>query len=205
MPKTDPRIDAYIKKSADFAKPVLNHLRSLVHKACPGVEETMKWSFPHFEYKGAILCSMASFKQHCAFGFWKASIMKDPEKVLQLMGKTAMGQLDRIESLKDLPADKILIAYIKEAAKLNEDEIKLPQKKKSDDKKELIVPDVLTSALQKNKKARTTFEAFSYSNKKDYVEWITEAKTDATRESRLETAIEWISEGKIRNWKYVKK
>jgi len=205
MPKTDPRIDAYIKKSADFAKPVLNHLRSLVHKACLGVEETMKWSFPHFEYKGAILCSMASFKQHCAFGFWKASIMKDPEKVLQLMGKTAMGQLDRIESLKDLPADKILIAYIKEAAKLNEDEIKLPQKKKSGDKKELIVPDVLRAALKKNKKAAVTFDAFSYSNKKDYVEWITEAKTDATRETRLDTAIEWMSEGKNRNWKYQKK
>jgi len=165
----------------------------------------MKWSFPHFEFKGAILCSMASFKQHCAFGFWKASIMKDPEKVLQLMGKTAMGQLDRIESLKDLPADKILIAYIKEAAKLNEDEIKLPQKKKSGDKKELIVPDVLRAALKKNKKAAVTFDAFSYSNKKDYVEWITEAKTDATRETRLDTAIEWMSEGKNRNWKYQKK
>jgi len=205
MPKTDPRIDAYIEKSADFAKPVLKHLRALTHKACPGVEETMKWSFPHFDYKGSILCSMASFKQHCAFGFWKASIMKDPEDVLQLVGRTAMGHLDRIESLKDLPSDKILIAYIKEAAKLNEDDIKLPPKKKSTDKKELIVPNDLSAALKKNKKASATFDAFSYSNKKDYVEWITEAKTDATRETRLDTAIEWMSEGKNRNWKYQKK
>jgi len=205
MPKTDLRIDAYIKKSADFAKPVLKHLRELVHKACPEIEENIKWGMPYFEYKRSLVCSMASFKQHCAFGFWKASIMKDPEDILQLVGKTAMGHMDRIESLKDLPSDKIIITYIKEAAKLNEDDIKLPPKKKPANKKELIVPDVLTSALQKNKKARTTFEAFSYSNKKDYVEWITEAKTDATRESRLETAIEWISEGKIRNWKYVKK
>jgi uncharacterized protein YdeI (YjbR/CyaY-like superfamily) len=148
---------------------------------------------------------MASFKQHCAFGFWKASIMKDPEGVLQLMGKTAMGHLDRIESLKDLPSDKILIAYIKEAAKLNEDDVKLPPKKKSTEKKELIVPTDLSAALKKNKKAHATFEAFSYSNKKDYVEWITEAKTDATRETRLETALEWMSEGKSRHWKYQKK
>jgi uncharacterized protein YdeI (YjbR/CyaY-like superfamily) len=205
MPKIDPRIDTYIKKSADFAKPVLEHLREVVHKACTGVEENIKWGFPHFEYKGSILCSMASFKQHCTFGFWKASIMKDPEGILQLMGKTAMGHMDRIESLKDLPSDKILIAYIKEAAKLNEDDVKLPPKKKSTEKKELIVPADLSAALKKNKKANATFEAFSYSNKKDYVEWITEAKTDVTRETRLGTAVEWMSEGKSRHWKYQKK
>jgi uncharacterized protein YdeI (YjbR/CyaY-like superfamily) len=205
MSKTDPRIGTYIKKSADFAKPVLQHLRELVHKACPGVEENIKWGMPHFEYKGSILCSMASFRQHCTFGFWKASIMKDPEDILQLVGKTAMGHMDRIESLKDLPPDKILIAYIKEAAKLNEDDTRLPPKKKSTAKKELIVPGDLSSALQKNKKARATFEAFSYTNKKDYVEWITEAKSDITRETRLKTAIKWMAEGKIRNWKYQKK
>ena len=205
MPKTDPRIDSYIKKSADFAKPILTHLRVLVHKACPGVEETVKWGMPFFEYKGALMCSMAAFKQHCAFGFWKATLLKDPEGVLQIMGKTAMGHMDRIESVKDLPSDKILVAYIKEAAALNEMEIKLPPKKKTGTKKDLVIPDYFLSALKKNKKAAAQFEAFSYSHKKDYLEWITEAKTDATRETRMVTAIEWMAEGKSRHWKYQKK
>lgn len=205
MPKIDPRIDSYIKKSADFAKPILTHLRALVHKACPGVEETVKWGMPYFAYKGALMCSMAAFKQHCAFGFWKATLLKDPEAVLQIMGKTAMGHMDRLESVKDLPSDKILVAYIKEAAALNEMEIKLPPKKKTTTKKELVIPDYFLSALKKNKKAAAHFEAFSYSHKKDYLEWITEAKTDATRETRMETAIAWIAEGKSRHWKYQKK
>jgi len=202
MPKKDPRIDIYIKKSADFARPILNHLREMVHKACPDVEETMKWSFPHFMYKDAILCSMASFKQHCSFGFWKASIMKDPNNILQLAGKTGMGHMDRIESLKDLPSTKILAAYIKEAAALNENNIKPPPRKKSTGKKELIIPDYFIAALKKNKKTLAAFEAFSYSHKKEYVEWITEAKTEATREARMDKAIEMISEGKSRYWKY---
>src|SRR4051812_12924793 len=123
MAANDPRIDAYVAKSAGFARPVLEHLRKLVHKACPGVQETMKWSFPHFEHNGAILCSMAAFKQHCSFGFWKASVMKDPEGILQVADRHSMGHFDRICSLKDLPSDKILIAYIKEAASLNEQDI----------------------------------------------------------------------------------
>src|SRR5882762_10487209 len=126
MATTDPRIDAYIAKAADFARPVLEHLRKLVHKACPGVQETMKWSFPHFEYGGAILCSMAAFKEHCVFGFWKASIMKDPEGILQIADRHSMGHFDRMTSRKDLPSDKILLAYIREAASLNEEGVKLP-------------------------------------------------------------------------------
>ncbi|HEY1038596.1 MAG TPA: DUF1801 domain-containing protein, partial [Bacteroidia bacterium] len=129
MAKTDKRIDAYIAKSADFAKPILKHIRELVHETCPEVEETMKWSFPHFDYKGAMMCSMASFKQHCAFGFWKAQLMKDSEKFL-VMAKTeeAMGHMGRITSVKDLPSDKKMIAYIREAMKLNDDNIKLTAK-----------------------------------------------------------------------------
>jgi len=201
MPTTDPRIDAYIEKSQDFAKPILKHLRALVHKACPGVEETMKWSFPNYSYKGAILCNMASFKQHCAFGFWKASLMKDPQGLFNRDGHNSMGQFDRITSVKDLPADKILIAYIREAATLNEDGVKVV-KKKSAVPQVTETPDDLLAALKKNKKAQATFDAFSPSNKKEYILWITEAKTEATRTKRLETAIEWMSEGKARNWKY---
>lgn len=202
MPNTDPRIDAYIEKSADFAKPILQHIRKLVHKACPAVDETIKWSMPYFDYKGSILCNMAAFKQHCAFGFRKASIMKDPEGLFNKEGHNAMGQFDRITSVKDLPPDKILIAYIKEAAILNEEEIKLPVKPKTAATKELIIPSALTNALNKNKRALNIFTNFSPSNKREYAEWISEAKTEATRNKRIETAIEWIAEGKNRHWKY---
>jgi uncharacterized protein YdeI (YjbR/CyaY-like superfamily) len=203
MGKRDERIDAYIAQSADFAPPVLKHLRELVHRACPTVEETMKWSFPHFDYKG-MMCSMASFKQHCAFGFWKASLMKDPQKLLT-QSREAMGQMGQIKSLADLPPDDVLIAYIKEAARLNEENIKLPAKTKATKKKDLIVPDDVSQALKENQRASETFENFSYSNKKEYVEWIKEAKTEATRNKRLATAIEWMNEGKSKNWKYEKR
>ncbi len=204
MPTKDKRVDAYIAKSADFAKPILGHLRELVHKACPNVEEKMKWSFPHFDYKG-MMCSMAAFKEHCAFGFWKASLMKDSSKFSQV-GETAMGHLGKIRSLDDLPADKILLGYIKEAVKLNEDGVKLPSKPKSStEKKALVVPEYFMKSLSKNARALKTFEGFSYSNKKEYTEWITDAKTEETRKKRMATALEWMAEGKIRNWKYVKK
>jgi uncharacterized protein YdeI (YjbR/CyaY-like superfamily) len=204
MGKRDKRIDLYIANSAPFAQPVLNHLREMVHTACPGAEETIKWSFPHFEYSGEILCSMAAFKKHCTFGFWKATLMTDPDQLLQRMGKTAMGSFGQITQLSDLPSDRILIKYIKEAAKLNEEGIRVIAKAKKPPKTKLEVPDYFTKALVKNKKAHKTFEGFSNTNKKEYVEWITEAKSEATRTKRLETAIEWMSEGKIRHWKYAR-
>jgi uncharacterized protein YdeI (YjbR/CyaY-like superfamily) len=199
----DKRIDAYIAKAADFAKPILNHLRALVHKACPESEETMKWSFPHFDYKGEMMCSMAAFKEHCAFSFWKASLMKDPKLMNNAKSETAMGHLGKISSLKDLPADKTMIAYIKEAAKLNDDKIKVV-KAKPVEKTPLVIPEDFKAALKKNKKAQTTFENFSSSNKKEYVQWITEAKSADTRNRRLTQAVAWMAEGKIKNWKYVK-
>jgi uncharacterized protein YdeI (YjbR/CyaY-like superfamily) len=201
--KKDKKIDAYVQKSADFAKPILEHLRTMVHKACPQTEEAIKWGFPHFLYEG-ILCSMAAFKQHCVFAFWKGSIMKDPYNVMSVMGKTAMGNFGRITRRSDLPSDKILIEYIKEAAKLNENDISIPRKVVAK-RKELIIPDYFQKALQKNKKSLATFEEFSFTNKKEYLEWITEAKSPETQARRLATAIEWMAEGKIRNWKYVKK
>lgn len=203
MEHTDKRIDAYIAKSAPFAQAILQHLRALVHKAVPQVTETIKWGMPFFEYEGQ-LCNMAAFKQHCAFGFWKASLMKDPEGLLQQMEKSAMGHLGQIRGLEDLPADKILLAYIKQAAALNEQGIKAPAKTPKA-QEALEVPDYLKKALAKNKAAAKTFEGFSYSNKKEYLEWLTEAKTEDTRIKRLNTAIEWMAEGKSRNWKYMKK
>ncbi|MEO7310922.1 MAG: DUF1801 domain-containing protein [Chitinophagaceae bacterium] len=111
MPTIDPRVDAYIEKSAPFAQPILLHLRKLVHKACPQVVETIKWSFANFDYKG-MFCSFAAFKQHCAFGFWKTALMADPEGVLSEKKNEAMGCLGRITSMKDLPPDAVIIRFI---------------------------------------------------------------------------------------------
>ncbi len=205
MGKREKAIDAYINKSADFAQPILGHLRGLVHAACPDVEEKMKWSFPHFDYKNEMMCSMAAFKQHCVFGFWKAALMKDPVLLENARSEVAMGHLGRITSIKNLPADKKIIAWIKEAMRLNELGIRLTSKPKATEKKEIIVPGYFTNALDENKKAAQTFENFAYSHKKEYVEWITEAKTEATRNKRMATAIEWMAEGKSRNWKYAAK
>lgn len=201
MGTRDPRIDAYIAKSADFAKPILTHLREVVHSACPEVEETIKWGFPHFVYKG-MLCSMASFKEHCVFSFWKGSLIVDTNGK---NGEEAMEQFGRITRLSDLPSKKILTGYIKEAMRLNESGVKLPARSKPKQKKEIVVPDYLASALRKSKKALATFDDLSPSHKHEYVEWITEAKGDDTRKRRLETAIQWMAEGKARNWKYEKR
>ena len=162
----------------------------------------MKWSFPHFVYYSGTVCSMASFKQHCAFTFWKAKLMKDPYKIFPKT-KEAMGHLGQIKSLKDLPPDKIMIEYIKEAAKLNEDGIKLPSRKPKE-KQDLMIPDYFIKALGKSKKALKAFNNFSYSHKKEYLEWVTNAKTEETRNKRLATTIKWLTEGKDRNWKYRK-
>lgn len=203
MPKTDKRVDTYIEKSAAFAKPILKHLRKLVHDACPEAEETIKWGFASFDYKGPF-ASMAAFKEHCVFGFWKYKLLKDPKGYLDErsnQGGEAMGNLGRITSLKDLPSDKIIIDFIKQAKKLNEEGVKLPPREKKKHP-ELVVPDYFTKALKKNKMANSHFEKFSPSQKRDYVGWLTEAKSEETRNKRMETAIEWISEGKGRNWKY---
>ncbi len=199
MPTVDPRIDAYIEKSADFARPILTHIRKLVHKACPDITETMKWSMPHFDHKGTV-CSMASFKQHCALSFWKQSLMEQDAFPAE---KTAMGSFGRITSVKDLPSDKVMIGLIHQAVELNEKGIKVA-KKPAAAKTELVVPDDLTKALSKNKTAKAAFEKFSYSHKKEYVFWIEEAKTEPTRNKRLATTVEWLAEGKSKNWKYEK-
>jgi uncharacterized protein YdeI (YjbR/CyaY-like superfamily) len=196
MPTTDPRVDAYIEKSAEFARPILTRLRRVVHRGCPEVVETIKWGMPSFEHHG-ILCGMAAFKEHCAFGFWNRALeIQDPG------AKTAMGQFGRITSASALPKDEVLLGYVREAARLNETGQKVgPERKK---RAPLPVPKALTVALKKKPAALKKFEEFSPSQRRDYSEWISEAKTDATREKRLATAVEWIGQGKPRMWKYMR-
>lgn len=205
----DPRVDAYIEKSADFAKPILAHLREVVAEGCPDAVETLKWSAPSWEYKG-LLCGMAAFKQHCTFGFWKHSLVVGEDRYASAETRAskggskadeAMGQFGRITKVADLPARKALLAYIRKAAKLNDDGVKIERPKRKP-LKPLPVPPDLAAALKRNKAAAEHFEAFSPSKRKDYIEWLTEAKTEETRLRRLATAIEWISEGKARHWKY---
>lgn len=202
----DPRIDNYINSAAPFAQPILIKLRQLIHKGCPDVTETLKWGMPSFEYKGP-LCSFAAFKQHCSFGFWKATLIHDPKNYLQphaAQGGEAMGNFGRITSLKSLPPEKVFIDFIKQAIQLNEDGIK-PEKKKKSSTVAAKIPKELLDELNKNKKAKSHFENFSPSHRNEYIGWINEAKTEVTRMKRIATAIEWIVEGKGKNWKYEKK
>ena len=197
------QVDQYIINSAEFAIPILDHLRNLVHKADARIEEKMKWGMPFFEFKGPV-CHMASFKNHCAFGFWKGSLMTD-ELNLFKDRTNAMGALGKIKTFADLPPDEVLMAYIQQAIQLNEAGIKLPPKPKSAEKPPLIVPQFLVDALQNDPVALRVFQNFSESNKREYVIWLEEAKTEATKQKRLETALEWLGEGKPRMWKYLKK
>ena len=196
MPTTSPQVDAYIAKAAEFARPILRKIRSLMHQACPDVEETMKWSTPHFTYKG-MLGGMAAFKHHCAFGFWKGSLI-----VPKSADEKAAGQFGRITKVSDLPPKKVIAGYVKEAMRLNEEGVTSPARAKPKAAKPVVVPDALVAALRKNAKARKTFEAFSASHQREYAEWIGDAKGEDTRRRRVETAIEWLAEGKARNWKY---
>lgn len=195
MGKKDPRVDAYIEKAPPFAKPILKYIRKTVHAGCAEVSETIKWGVPHFDYKGP-LCGMAAFKEHIRFGFWKS----------QLLGSDAsaegqgMAQYGSVKSVDDLPGEKALGALVKKAASLNEQGVKVPRIRTA--KAPLDMPSYFASALKKNRKALANFEALSPSHKREYIEWITEAKQDATRERRIGTALEWIAEGRSRNWKY---
>jgi uncharacterized protein YdeI (YjbR/CyaY-like superfamily) len=200
MGKRDKRVDAYIAKAGEFARPVLIHLREVMHQGCPKVEETIKWGVPHFMHKG-MLASMAAFKAHCAFGFWKGKLVASL-KTNDKRWQEAWGQYGRMTSLDDLPPDKIILRQVKEAARLNDEGVKTPPQRKAKGKVAIKVPSHFKAALAKNTKARATFEGFSYSHKKEYIEWITEAKTEATRQKRLATTLEWLAEGKSRNWKY---
>jgi uncharacterized protein YdeI (YjbR/CyaY-like superfamily) len=203
MAMTDPRIDAYIERSAPFAQAILTMLRETVHVACPEVVETIKWSMPFFVVDGRILANMAAFKQHCAFGFWRGR----GQPVDQGDREETMGQFGRLTSVADLPARRELVRLVKQAAGASAATDALPETKSAIDraktaKPPLAVPDVLATALRGNAAARTAFEAMSNSHRREYIEWIVEAKRDETRAKRLAQTLEWLAEGKSRNWKY---
>jgi uncharacterized protein YdeI (YjbR/CyaY-like superfamily) len=195
MGTRDPRVDAYIAKQADFARPILEHIREVVHAACPEVEEDIKWGSPFFMYHGP-LAHMPAFKEHCRFGFWKGRLVASGDSNQEEM----TGPFGRLKSVKDLPSKKEMTAYIKRAMKLNEEGITTRKAKKA--RPERPVPPELTAALARNRKARANFEAFSPSHRRDYNEWIGEAKREETRTARVKQAVEWIAEGKSRHWKY---
>ena len=202
----DPKIDAYIEKAQPFAQPILNHLRKLMHKACPEIEEAVKWGHPFFLYRGTIVAHMAAFKQHCAFGFWGEEIGAALREggVVQ---EGAMGSLGRITTIKDLPSEKEMIGWIRQASALidsgDHTSIMAGRNKLVKEPRPAPKPSPeFAAALKKNRKAAVVFEAFSPSCKREYVEWIAEAKRDETRDKRIAQAVEWIAEGKQRNWKY---
>jgi len=202
----EPRIDAYIAKAKPFAQPILIHLRELVHKACPNVEETIKWSRPFFEYKGVILGNMSAFNEHCSFGFWGEEIgaVLREAKVVQDGG---MGSLGRITTVKDLPSNKQMLELLKQATAFIDNgnytsPIAARKKVVKAPKAELETPAEFTKALKANKKASAVFTKFSPSCKREYIEWIADAKRPETRDKRITQAIEQIAEGKQRNWKY---
>lgn len=199
MGKRIKEVDAYIAKAPAFAKPILKEIRDRMHDAWPEIEECLKWSVPHFDYKGPVL-GMAAFRAHANFHFWRAPLLKDPKGYLKVVGPSSMGGR-KITSVKDLPPKAAMRVFIRESARLNESGIK-PRSKPRKPVKAAAVPADLMSAMKKNKKALGTFQGFSPSHRNEYVEWITEAKQEATRERRLKQAIEWMAEGKPRNWKY---
>jgi len=199
MGTRDPRVDAYIAKSADFAQPILTHLRDVVHAACPDVQETMKWSMPFFDYNG-VMCNMAAFKEHATFGFWKGALIPGLAPNSNAGGES-MGNLGRLTSMKDLPSRKVLGGYVKEAMRLNDEGIAVKKPKKAAKPVAKVPPD-LEAALKKNRKAAATFEGFPPGQRREYVDWIVEAKRDETRAKRIAQAVEWLAEGKKRNWKY---
>jgi uncharacterized protein YdeI (YjbR/CyaY-like superfamily) len=201
--QTDPRVDAYIENAAPFAQPILQHLRELLHQGCPRISETIKWRLPFFQQRGVIVAHMAAFTKHCVFGFWGPEMKKIFEKD-GLESPNSMGPFARIESLRDLPSDAALLRYIRQAADLVDSgertkSLVRPKKKL----KPFVVPKELALALKKSKMASKVFARFSSTNRRDYAEWIATAKRPETKKKRVLQAVEWIAQGKPRNWKYM--
>ncbi len=223
MTSPNPRIDAYIEKARPFARPILHHVRTLVHEAAAeaGVEidEQVKWGMPSFEYEG-LMCGMAAFKGHCALSFWKEAILfagaaggaadaagPVPDAALR---SQAMGQFGRITSLEDLPPDAVIRGFVREAIRLNAEGVKVPPATGSGAGRGTARPEVplhedFRTALEARPDVLEAFEAMAPSRRREYAEWIAEARRDATRAKRIATAVEWIAEGKSRNWKYERK
>jgi len=198
MPKTDKRIDTYIANAPAFAKPILTYIRSVVHEGAPECEETLKWGHPSFLQSG-LLCGMLSFKEYCAVHFWKGSLIIDTPKG----SEGAAAQLGRLTSVKDLPPKSVLLSYVRRAVELNAAGTKVPRAA-AKPKAPIRLPPDLRHAIDENPKARQTYDGFSPSHRREYVEWITESKQESTRARRIAQAVEWMAEGKPRNWKYMK-
>lgn len=197
MPTTDLRVDAFIARSADFAKPILVRVREMVHEACPEVEETIKWGSPFFDYKGQMMCAIGAFKQHCALIFWKASLIEG----LPANGDKSRGSFGRVTSVKELLTKKQFTGFIKAAMALNDAGVTV-KRPKAGSKPEAKVPRELAAALAKNRKATAVFATFPPGQRREYCDWISEAKREETKAKRVQQAVEWIAEGKSRNWKY---
>jgi uncharacterized protein YdeI (YjbR/CyaY-like superfamily) len=193
MPR-DPRVDAYIARQADFARPILEHIRSVIHSACADVEETIKWGMPFFAHKKRPIANMAAFKAHATFGFWDSRAAGSDSR------EGAMGQMGRLTRIDDLPDDKILAGYVRKAIELRA--AGPAPRQRAALRTELDMPGDLQAALDKVPAAHKAFAAFSPSARREYIEWVTEAKQPATRDRRIAQSVEWIAEGKRRNWKY---
>ena len=193
--KTDPRVDAYIERQAGFARPILAHLRGVIHEACPDCEETIKWSMPSFVYKGKILAGFAAFKAHATFGYWNDSMLNQDEK-----NRSAMGQFGRLTTLDDLPDRATLVALTGKSMALIDEGAKPPRATAR--KPPFTIPQDLRAAIDAVPAAKAVFDGFAPSCQREYVEWVTEAKRDETRSKRLNQSVEWLAEGKKRNWKY---
>ncbi|HTJ52512.1 MAG TPA: YdeI/OmpD-associated family protein [Cyclobacteriaceae bacterium] len=203
MSTLNKKVDTYIDNSADFAKELLEYLRNIIHKTCPDVEEDIKWGTPHYSYKGDHLCMMAGFKNHCSFSLYKAELMKDKAIQDSVKAGKKFGYMDKLKSVSELPKKNILISLIKEAMTLNEQGIK-KEVSKSAKSKVLEVPDYFEKELKANTKAKEVFYSKSDSFRKEYIVWISDAKTDETRHKRMDEALEWIADGKGRFWKFKK-
>ena len=199
MPSTDSRIDDYIAGAGEFARPILSRVRKLIHEVCPSVTETMKWGSPFYEHHG-VLVGTPAFKKHCALIFWKDKLIFKDVPTENNPSK----RLRKLTSIEELPDDTTLIRYIEKSIELNEAGVKEPVRSKPNSKKRLVVPKYLQDALNKSKRTLAAFENLSPSCKREYVEWLVDAKREETRAKRLATAVKWIAEGKNRNWKYEK-
>lgn len=200
MKNYNTEVTAYIDKMADFAKPILSQLREIIHSTCPDVEENIKYGIPHYSYKGDYLCMLGGFKQHCSFSLYKAELMKD--KVIQDSVKAGkkFGYMDKVKNISELPDEKILMGYIKEAMEINASGTARPKPVKEKSNVEVVAPAAFLEALQKNPQANAIFESKSPSFRKNYIIWMADAKTDETREKRITQSLEWIAEGKDRFW-----
>ena len=198
MGTKDKRVDEFIERANPFARPILKRLRTWAHRYAPECEETVKWGMPHFQYKGKLFCGMSAFKEHCAFGFWHPLMRRDDNS------PEGMGSFGKIRSVADLPAEAAFARMAREAMRLTDEGVKAPPRPKAE-KEPLVVPKDLAAALKRHKAAAKAFDEFSYSHRKEYIQWLEEAKTEETRGKRLATTLEQLAEGKSRHWKYLQK